>query len=98
MCIFVAVYLLLIAALNHQSRAESRLQFAALLFSFFPPVTQAYSTVLQAHPYFLLSNWHWYEWTGIAACLAVLASFSYLAVTESPVMESMDPWRPPAAH
>jgi hypothetical protein len=53
---------------------------AAPLFAIplFPPVTPAYSEVLKAHPYFLLSNWAWYEWLGIIGPFAVLAWFKYL--------------------
>ena len=47
--------------------------------AFFPPITPAYQVVLQSHPYFLLSNWAWYEWLGIIAPFPLLAMFSSLA-------------------
>ena len=38
----------------------------------FPPVSYAYVAVLHSHPYFLLTNWAWYEWLGILAPLGLL--------------------------
>jgi hypothetical protein len=38
----------------------------------FPPVSPAYREVLRSRPYFLLTNWAWYEWLGIVAPIAVL--------------------------
>lgn len=47
--------------------------------TFFPPVTPAYRAVLQSHPYFLLTNWSWYEWLGIVGPIAVLLCFARVA-------------------
>ncbi|MFN7999152.1 MAG: DUF6798 domain-containing protein [Bryobacteraceae bacterium] len=48
-------------------------------FSFFPPISGAYRRSLDEHPYFLLSNWAWYEWLGVVAPFAVLAAFVRVA-------------------
>jgi hypothetical protein len=57
---------------------------AALLFPFglFPPVTDAYREVLNSRPYFFLLRWHWYEWLGIVAPLALLWWFRSLAAKQ----------------
>ncbi len=53
---------------------------AALLpFGLFPPLTDAYREVLNSRPYFFLLRWHWYEWMGIFAPLALLWCFRSLA-------------------
>jgi hypothetical protein len=54
---------------------------ALLLFPFglFPPVSDAYREVLDTRPYFFLSRWHWYEWLGIVAPIALLWWFSRIA-------------------
>jgi hypothetical protein len=48
------------------------------LLTLFPPVSQTYLRVIQAHPYFLLTNWAWYEWLGILAPVAILAAMAVI--------------------
>ena len=52
----------------------------ALLFPFgmFPPVSDAYRQALDSRSYFFLLRWHWYEWVGIFAPLALLWWFRSL--------------------
>ena len=42
----------------------------------FPPVSNAYRAVIETHPYFLLTNWAWYEWLGIFAPLVMLIAMA----------------------
>jgi hypothetical protein len=53
--------------------------FGFIPLSLFPPLTPAYETVLRSHPYFLLSNWEWYEWLGIFGPLTILAGIAWYA-------------------
>ena len=46
--------------------------FVVFPLTFFPPVSNAYRAVLVSHPYFLLTNWAWYEWLGMLAPLVML--------------------------
>jgi hypothetical protein len=50
-----------------------------LPLALFPAITPAYRQALITHPYFLLSNWQWYEWLGIVGPFAILAGFARLA-------------------
>ena len=50
-----------------------------LPLALFPAITPAYRLALISHPYFLLSNWQWYEWLGIIGPFAILPGFVYLA-------------------
>jgi hypothetical protein len=54
---------------------------AALLFplGFLVPVSAAYRQVLDAHSYFFLLRWKWYEWLGFLAPLALLWCFRHIA-------------------
>jgi hypothetical protein len=45
----------------------------------FEPPSQAYHQVALSHSYFYLLRWHWYEWLGVAAPLALLWWFSQVA-------------------
>jgi hypothetical protein len=48
----------------------------ALLFPFFvrlQPAQGAYREVLASRAYFLVTTWHWWEWVGVIAPLAILA-------------------------
>jgi hypothetical protein len=50
-----------------------------LPLALFPAISPAYRQALLAHPYFLLSNWEWYEWLGIVGPFIILAGFARLA-------------------
>jgi hypothetical protein len=39
----------------------------------------AFTETLHDHPYYFLLQWHWYEWIGVVAPLALLAWFSRIA-------------------
>jgi hypothetical protein len=73
MSLFLAVLVALLLTLDWAARLQP-LFFALLPLSLFPPVSQIYRRVMQAHPYFLLTNWAWYEWLGMLAPLAILAA------------------------
>ncbi len=45
----------------------------------FPPVTGAYREALQAHAYFFLSRWEWYEWLGLIAPVFLFWWFGTMA-------------------
>jgi hypothetical protein len=45
----------------------------------FEPPSQAYHQVALSHSYFYLLQWHWYEWLGAVAPVALLWWFSRLA-------------------
>ena len=72
MSVFLAVLVVLLLFVEWVDHWKPLL-FAFLPLSLFPPVSQAYRRVMQAHPYFLLTNWAWYEWLGMLAPLAILA-------------------------
>lgn len=67
--------------------------FTALLAlpgGLFPPLTDAYREVLDRRGYFFLLRWHWYEWLGIFAPLALLWSIRFIARRQNlPVLEKM---------
>jgi hypothetical protein len=50
--------------------------FALFPMSLFPPVSAAYGVVLQSHPYFLLTNWAWYELLGLVAPMALFLAMA----------------------
>jgi hypothetical protein len=64
---------------KHATRRISQAALLLLPFGFFPPVTSAYREVLATRPYFFLLRWHWYEWLGIFAPLALLWWFREIA-------------------
>ncbi len=45
----------------------------------FGPPSQAYHQVALSHSYFYLLRWHWYEWMGVVAPMALLWWFSRVA-------------------
>jgi hypothetical protein len=60
---------------------DRRFTLACLLpfgISFGPP-SQAYHQVALSHSYFYLLRWHWYEWLGVVAPMALLWCFSRMA-------------------
>jgi hypothetical protein len=50
--------------------------FVVFPLTLFPPVSTAYGEVMQSRPYFLLTNWAWYEWLGILAPLVILPAMA----------------------
>ena len=76
MAVFAAA---LLALLILPRRGAAPAGVLPALVPVFPPVTSAYRQVLREHPYFLLTNWAWYEWLGILAPFAVLGGMAALA-------------------
>ena len=78
MAFFATSYLAVFLVMRHGRRLwRWRLEgFAAVLF---PPLSPAYEAVLRTRPYFLITNWAWYEWVGILAPFGVLAWMSRVA-------------------
>jgi hypothetical protein len=76
MSLFLLVFLGM--ALFMEAERTPAPAFAALApLALFPPITRAYGEVLHAHPYFLLTNWAWYEWLGIFGPLAILGAAAF---------------------
>lgn len=55
--------------------------YAAFLLpaTLFPPVTPAYLRALDAHPYFFILRWQWFEWLGIFGPMAILGGVAFWA-------------------
>jgi hypothetical protein len=91
MAIYGAGFGLLMAI---EARSRERVGFVeaapvlpALIFPFlvhFQPAQGAYREVLASRAYFLVTTWHWWEWVGVIAPLAILAVCSrmYLKTAE----------------
>jgi hypothetical protein len=78
MALFVAVLVGLLLVLEYTDHLKPLL-FALSPLALFPPVTQIYRRVIAAHPYFLVTNWAWYEWLGMLAPIAILAAIGVLS-------------------
>ncbi|HWC99285.1 MAG TPA: hypothetical protein VG456_21145 [Candidatus Sulfopaludibacter sp.] len=76
MSLFLLV-LLAILALSELQWQPAQAVFAAFSFALFPPVTHTYQTVIQSHPYFLLTNWAWYEVVGMLAPILLFAGMAF---------------------
>jgi hypothetical protein len=72
MAIFAGTLLLVFLTFEQVRRIEPAM-LALVPAAMFPPVSRTYAMVLDAHPYFLLSRWAWYEWLGIVAPFGILA-------------------------
>ena len=80
----MAVYALLcvgcMAAARYQRRVSPVPMFAVLtglpMIFDFTPAHGVYREILHSRAYFLVSNWHWYEWLGVIAPLLVLLFLS----------------------
>jgi hypothetical protein len=78
MAVFAAAYVVAVIACRGMPPRTVPI-FGALLPALFPAVTPVYQEVMNTRPYFLLTNWEWYEWAGILAPVAVLAVFARAA-------------------
>jgi hypothetical protein len=70
------------AVLLGMKQCDRRLASLAILLPFglsFDPPPPAYHPVALSHSYFYLLQWHWYEWLGAIAPLAILWWFSRIA-------------------
>lgn len=82
MVVFGASYALIFWLLEFRKQNslqgyKSATGFALLGFplGLFPPVSAEYRQALDSRPYFFLTRWHWYEWTGIFAPLLLFWIF-----------------------
>ena len=74
MVVFTAAYLLILLLLT---RDDAPVGHASTLAAFLPlwlfePATPAYRKILETRPLHLITNWTWYEWTGVFAPLLLL--------------------------
>jgi hypothetical protein len=79
MSAFVLSYCAVLLCLKEFDR---RFASVGLLLPFgisFTPPSPAYHQVALSHTYFYLLQWHWYEWLGVVAPLALLWWFSQIA-------------------
>jgi len=82
MSAYAAVFLVCLAATERVSQActvksPAMVCFAAIPFLFeLSPASGPAREALISRTYFFVSQWTWYEWAGVAAPLALLASFS----------------------
>jgi len=66
----MSLFLLVLAGmlvLSQLARKPASALLAILPLTMFPPVSASYRLVIDSHPYFLLTNWAWYEVLGMLA-------------------------------
>jgi hypothetical protein len=76
---FVLSYCAVLLGIREFDRRSS---FLAWLLPFgitFAPPSRAYHQVALSHSYFYLLQWHWYEWLGVVAPMALLWWFGRIA-------------------
>jgi hypothetical protein len=79
MSVFVLSYCAVLVSIKQfDLRSASRACLLPLGISF-EPSSPAYHQVALAHSYFYLLRWHWYEWLGAVAPIAILWWFSRIA-------------------
>jgi hypothetical protein len=81
MTVFTLAYLVFLLVYQ---RAGATVSWMAAVPSLLPlglfePATPAYQRILETRPLHLITNWRWYEWTGVFAPLLLLLWFSHLA-------------------
>ena len=81
MVVFGVSYFALLVWLrrNQREAVTAALLPLGLALPFLQPVTGAYREALQAHSYFFLLRWEWYEWLGIFGPIVLLFWFSKIA-------------------
>ena len=75
----MSLFLLVLAGmlvLSGSAKSLAPAMVAVFPLTLFPPVSDAYRVVIETHPYFLLTNWAWYEWLGIFAPLVMLIAMA----------------------
>jgi hypothetical protein len=87
MAVLGIVYIALLVSMNEigafgaQRAASARRPVAGMalptLFARHP--SAAFTETLHDHPYYFVLEWHWYEWVGVIAPLALLGWFSRIA-------------------
>lgn len=78
MAVFSLGFVLMLVA---QQRLTPPPTLAAFVFplALFPPVSSAYKQTLDAHSYFFMLRWEWYEWLGAIAPLFLFWWFAHIA-------------------
>jgi hypothetical protein len=79
MSAFVLSYCLVLLCIEEFDRRFASLALLLPLGISFGPPSQAYHQVAISHSYFYLVQWHWYEWLGAVAPMALLWWFSRIA-------------------
>ncbi len=81
MVVFGVSYFALLLWLRRSQHSFVNAAFlpVGLLLPFLQPVTGAYREALQAHSYFFLLRWEWYEWLGIFGPIVLLFWFKSIA-------------------
>lgn len=81
MTVFGVAFIVLMLNMKHYQRAATQLGAAILFVSILPfkSPSQIYWQCLDAHRYYFLLRWHWYEWLGIVAPIAILWWFARIA-------------------
>jgi len=79
MSMFAVSYCLLLAASREFGPQFSMLIFWLPFGVTLDPPSQAYHLAAVSHPFHYITRWHWYEWLGAVAPLAILWSFSRIA-------------------
>ncbi|HXW54666.1 MAG TPA: hypothetical protein VEJ67_02875 [Candidatus Cybelea sp.] len=98
MAVLGIVYIVLLVSMNEigslkaEVAASARTSVAGrappALFTRHP--SPAFTQTLHDHPYYFLLEWHWYEWLGVVAPLALLAWFSRIAESRGrPVLKRL---------
>ncbi len=83
MSVYCAAFLACFEIARKRALAPKRAPAMAAAYSFLlpfslGPATGVYLEILRSRAYFLVSNWHWWEWAGIIAPLLLLSCFSML--------------------
>jgi len=79
MAMFALVYAAVLGATASKRRKSVLPAFAAFPMSLFPPVSGEYRRALDAHSYFFLQRWEWYEWLGLIGPLVLFWWIARLA-------------------
>jgi hypothetical protein len=79
MSVFVFSYCAVLLCIKELDRRFAILACLLPLGISFEPPSAAYHQVAFSHSYFYLLRWHWYEWLGVVAPLALLWWFSRIA-------------------
>lgn len=81
MTVFGVAFIVLLAIVKRLNQATIPISAAALLFFALPfkSPSQIYWQCLNDHRYYFLLGWHWYEWLGIIAPIALLWWFGRIA-------------------
>ncbi len=70
MVVFSVGFVLLLVA-GEWMQSSQAVAAVLLPITLFPPLTPAYLRTLNAHPYFFILRWQWFEWLGIFGPLAI---------------------------